>query len=60
MIEMSSQIIPNCCYLCFSELLKNKRKSSYQIWLFVYITVYLPIIHTKTPENTARRKRGLL
>ena len=59
MIDMSSQIIPNCCYLCFSELLKIKGNPRVR-FARLFVSPCLPIMRTQTPKNTARRKRGLL
>ena len=58
MIDMSSQIIPNCCYLCFSELLKIKGNPRVR-FARLFVSPCLPIMRTQTPKNTARRKRGL-
>ena len=58
MIDMSSQIIIDCCYLCFSELLEIKGNPRVR-FARLFVSACLPIMRTQTPENTARRKRGL-
>ena len=50
MIDMSSQIIPNCCYLCFSELLKIKGNPRVR-FARLFVSPCLPIMRTQRPKT---------
>ena len=53
MIDMSSQIIIDCCYLCFSELLEIKENPRVR-FARLFVSACLPIMRTQTPENSGR------